>query len=425
MTEQRVQDRRAIEALRSGVPNRDAVRVLGSSQPDIEARFAEQLEAIQAGESARGVLVRGGFGSGKSHLLEYLQHVALTQQFVVSKIVISKETPLHDPVKVFRTAAATAVVQDRRGAAIAEIAKNALDFQSEAYADFATWVSSDEAALNERFDASLYLFRNLHGGDPEFADRIVRFWSGDPIGVGELKKKLREAGETATFALSKVTARELSLQRFRFAAQLIVAAGYSGWVLLFDEVELVGRYSLLQRAKSYAEIARWVEGFDSEPLPRMGAVLAITQDFDSAVIDEKNDYENVPNRLRARADELGAARAEQGMWAIQRSRVDLALPSDTVLEETYSKLKEIHSAAYSWDAPEIPRERGLLTQSMREYVRAWINEWDLRRLDPSYQPEIKVEQVTSEYFEEPELETAQEEIVDAEQEVTAEQEDTA
>ena len=40
----------------------------------------------------------------------------------------------------------------------------------------------DEALkqMNERFDATLYLFRNLRGGDPEFAERIVRFWSGDP-----------------------------------------------------------------------------------------------------------------------------------------------------------------------------------------------------------------------------------------------------
>ena len=68
MSEQRVQDRRAIEALRSGVPNRDAVRVLGSSQPEIEERFAEQLAAIKAGEISSGLLVRGGFGSGKSHL---------------------------------------------------------------------------------------------------------------------------------------------------------------------------------------------------------------------------------------------------------------------------------------------------------------------------------------------------------------------
>ena len=45
--------------------------------------------------------------------------------------MISKETPLHDPVKVFRTAAATAVVPDRRGTALAEIA-NALDFEAPA-----------------------------------------------------------------------------------------------------------------------------------------------------------------------------------------------------------------------------------------------------------------------------------------------------
>ncbi len=415
MSEQRVQDRRAIEALRSGVPNRDAVRVLGSSQQEIEERFAQHLAVVSnGGGSGGGLLVRGEFGSGKSHLLEYLQHVALTEGFVASKIVISKETPLHDPVKVFRTAAATAIVPDRRGTALAEIANNALDFDAPAYAELAHWVSSDEAALNERFDAALYLFRNLRGGDPEFAERIVRFWSGDPIGVAELRRKLREAGEGATFALSKVSARDLAIQRFRFAAQLIVAAGYSGWILLFDEVELVGRYSLLQRAKSYAEITRWVEGLDDEPLPRIGAVLAISQDFDAAVIDEKNDYENVPNRLRAKGEELAAARAEQGMRLIQRNRVDLARPSESVLEETYAKLKEIHGTAYDWAAPEIPRERGRSTQSMREYVRGWINEWDLRRLDPSYEPEIEIDHVSTDYSEDPELEVASEGSIEAE-----------
>ena len=416
MSERRVQDRRAIEALRSGVPNRDAVRVLGSSQKEIEERFADQLAAIRNGGAAGGLLVRGGFGSGKSHLLEYLQHVARTERFVVSKIVISKETPLHDPVKVFRTAAATAIVPDRRGPALGVVG-HALDFDAPEYAELVRWVSSDEAALNERFDASLYLFRNLRGGDQEFAERIVRFWSGDPIGVAELRRKLREAGEGATFALSKAPrARELALQRFRFAAQLIVAAGYSGWILLFDEVELVGRYSLLQRAKSYAEVARWVEGFDEEPLPRVGAVLAISEDFDEAVIRNKDDYNNVPNRLRVKGDELGAARAEQGIRVILQNRVDLAPPSDSVLEATYAKLKSIHSAAYDWVAPEIPRERGRLTQSMRGYVRAWINEWDLRRLDPTYQPEIEVEQVTTDYSEEPELEIAPEGAIEPEQE---------
>jgi hypothetical protein len=94
------------------------------------------------------------------------------------------------------------------------------------------------------------------------------------------------------------------------------------------------------------------------------------------------------------------------MRAIDRTHLDLAQPSDSVLGETYEKLKRIHSAAHGWEAPDIPRERGLSSQSMREYVRAWINEWDLRRLDPTYEPQIQVEQLPTDYTEEPELERA-------------------
>jgi hypothetical protein len=34
---------------------------------------------------------------------------------------------------------------------------------------------------------------------------------------------------------------------------------------------------------------------------------------------------------------------------------------------------------------------------MRQYVRAWINEWDLVRLDPSYQPITDVVDVPGDY----------------------------
>ena len=85
-----------------------------------------------------------------------------------------------------------------------------------------------------------------------------------------------------------------------------------------------------------------------------------------------------------------------------------------MLEETYAKLKEIHGTAYDWAAPEIPRERGRSTQSMREYVRGWINEWDLRRLDPSYEPEIEIDHVSTDYSEDPELEVASEGSIEAE-----------
>ncbi|MBI4538984.1 MAG: DUF2791 family P-loop domain-containing protein [Gemmatimonadetes bacterium] len=406
MNEHKVSQRRAIEALRSGVPNRYAVRVLGSSQTAIEQRFHERLRGVQDGTTAGGLLIGGDFGSGKSHLLEFLQHRALEQRFVASKVVISKETPLHDPTKVFRAAIGDAVVPGRRGMALKEIASS-LHFDSRGYTEFFHWVDTPEAKLNERFAATLYLFEHLRD-DLEFSDRIVRFWSGDPIAVGDLRRKLRESGESATWNLSKVSARDLSLQRFRFVAGLIRAAGYAGWVLLFDEVELIGRYSLLQRAKAYAEMARWVVGFESEPLPGLTSVLAITQDFATAVLDQKRDYETIPNRLRARgnaADELTALQAEQGMRILENPQglMTLEPQSSTALQSAYEKLRRIHGEAYDWEPPDVAGLERRGSRPMRQYVRSWIYEWDLRRLDPSYAPEIEVETIQSDYSEDAEL----------------------
>lgn len=149
-----VRDRRAIEALRSGVPNHDTVRALGCAQPEIEEAFRRQLMAaadgVAADSQAPGLLVSGDFGSGKSHLLEYLMHVALEQRFVCSKVVISKETPLHDPAKLYRSAIRAAVVPDRKGSALTEVASS-LDFSSELYADFYKWVNQPDIGLNSRF----------------------------------------------------------------------------------------------------------------------------------------------------------------------------------------------------------------------------------------------------------------------------------
>ena len=40
---------------------------------------------------------------------------------------------------------------------------------------------------------------------------------------------------------------------------------------------------------------------------------------------------------------------------------------------------------------------------MRQYVRAWINEWDLGRLDPDTRPDTMVVDVRSDYREDTDL----------------------
>lgn len=404
--------RRALEALRSGVPNRDAVAALGSLQTVIEDRFTALLDALLAGpptNTARGMLLGGGFGSGKSHLLEHLAHQALQANFVISKVVISKETPLHDPVKVFRAAIEEARLPDRAGSAIDEIAV-ALPTGSAGYADLYRWVHTDDVPVDSRFAATLFLYE-YGRGDPEFADRIVRFWAGDPLPTADLRRRLKEAGAASTYKLATVKERDLAAQRFRFVSRLMRAAGYAGWIILLDEVELIGRYSLLQRAKSYAEVARWVRGERADDAAPLGAVLATVDDFEAQVLVGKNDVELLPKKLRQKGTteaDLLAAGAEVGMHIIEREQLGMQPPDRDALDRIYRRLKALHAEAYGWDPPDVEGLERLPSNRMRQYVRAWINEWDLRRLDPDYRPETTVARVQVAYDEDTSFEGASE-----------------
>jgi len=402
----RLAARRAVEALRSGVPSRDAVAALGSGQAEIEDRFDALLEGVgRVRNNGRGLLLGGGFGAGKSHVLEHLAHLALERGFAVSRIVISKETPLHDPAKVLRAAVESAVSPEGAAGAVAEAAA-ALDPGSPAYAELLRWASGGGSPVDEWFPVTLSLFPQVQSTEDAFGDAIVRFWSGDRLAVAEVRRHAKWAGMGRP-ALAAIAARELARQRFRFLARLFVAAGCTGWLLLFDEVELIGRYTLLQRGRSYAELANWLQPDPEDPASPLATVMAMTDDFDAAVLTTRNDRENVPSRLRARQssewDDV-AGRAEAGMRLIEREMMLLRPPEAAELDEAYQRLRALHSEAFGWSAPDVPGLERLGTTRMRQYVRAWINEWDLVRLDPAFLPSTEVAPVVFRYGEQPELE---------------------
>ncbi len=202
-------------------------------------------------------------------------------------------------------------------------------------------------------------------------------------------------------------ARELARQRFRFLARLFVAAGAAGWVLLFDEVELVGRYTPLQRGRAYAELGSWLRADKEDPGSPLVSVVAMTDDFDAAVLTEKDDRTVVPAKLRAKQtpeyDALAAA-AEDGMLAIERDMRLLSAPDGAELDRAYAQLKALHGEAFGWDPPDVAGLQRLGATRMRQYVRAWINEWDLTRLDPAYQPDIETVDVPTSWAESRDLE---------------------
>jgi hypothetical protein len=293
-----------------------------------------------------------------------------------------------------------AIVPEVSGEAIREMALR-LQPEDRKYAEFYEWAHRPNSGLSQLFMATLLLHERLNH-DPEMVDQITKFWSGEPLPISRIRQGLKEINSSAAYSLKPVKLKDLALQRFLFASRLVLAAGYSGWVLLIDEIELIGRYSLLQRGRSYAELARWMGRVKGESYPGLTAVAAITDDFALAVLQEKGDRERIGDRLRAKGtDEYTtlAPRAETGMRMIERETLTLKPPDATALADAYQRLKAIHGQAYGWDPPEIDKGEASMTRRMRSYVRRWVNEWDLRRLYPDAELSTEEEREMSPSYE--------------------------
>jgi len=399
---------RAVEALRAGVPNRDAVRFLGCSQPKIQEQFQQLMSSMidsqSENNSSKGILVASDFGCGKSHLLEYLRHLALEHNFICSKIVVSKETKLYDPAKVYIAAIQSARASDTTGPVLERVIQK-LKYNSSKYADFFKWLNDPDSCLSSHFAATVYIAEYVK--EAEIINRIIRFWAGDKIGVRDLRGWLRDLGQAATYKINKTTLKELAIQRYQFIPRLVLAAGYAGWIILVDEVELAARYSLQQRAKSYAAIARLLGGLEDSIIPGLSCVLAISQSYEGEILDGKDDESKILGKLRAEANNneymLLASQAEKGIREIRDIRKkQMYLDNVPDTRQLYDKIAQIHANAYAWNPPDVFQSQH--EWNIRQHIKRWINELDLRRLDPQYNPDIAVDSVSQDFSEMVELE---------------------
>ena len=409
-----IKARKAIEALRCGVPNEEVVRELGCNQPDAEQHFRGLLSddsgmpAPNDGPRCRGMLVSGGFGSGKSHLLNHLEQLALNEGFVCSRVTISKETPFYDDARVFREAVRRAKVPKRAGPLFEELCSGNW-WQQAAAGELLrrTEQKAQRGELATMFAATLRVYEDEW--DTALRTSIEGWWSGEKLRVSDVRDALKRMPQHRDVPCKGAKAHELPRQRTRFAADFI-RARHRGWVLLLDELELIGQYSRLQRARSYAALARWMGIDESAPAPEIVVVGAITDDYAAVKISSENDGGDQTAALatlaeRPRHRHLRAA-CEAGMNSIERTCIELRESDEAGTREIQERLRSIYSRAYGWEAPPATPLRNAAESwtRMRHRIRAPIEEWDMLRLDPETTPHIIAEEERADYTERPELE---------------------
>jgi hypothetical protein len=356
-------------------------------------------------------MVAGDFGAGKSHLLGYLAERALQENFIVSLIPVSKETPLFDPQKMFAAAIRNAVVPGTIDDVMTAVIRR-LHTSSPAYAELEEWASDERSGLSAVFAALLFLLPRQAIAAEDIAT-IARFFGGANLAIPRVRQWLRAAGAAKLFPLSATRAPLLALQRLRFAPRLFAAAGFGGWCILIDETELIGRYSTLQRGRSYAELCRWLNLDSSVGVPGVVSVATITTDFKSQVLEIRLDQEKVPAFLRAKGLEHHLRLAELGMEMIERGSARLSAPESEMLHRSLDRVRILYGESYGRPAygGDIGERRA--GRTMREYIKAWVTAWDIHRLYGA-RDEIDTEKIAPDYTENTDLERAPAEEADEE-----------
>jgi len=382
MNPARVMARSAIESLRSGVPSRDAASQLGTTQHDIRQRFEEALESVASGHGTIPIVISATFGAGKTHLLNYLQSLSEQEGFVTSYTVISPEMPLgnaHMVVKALADSAHAPGQADKALRALASVIKT----DSEEYRELYEWAGYSK--IDDRFRALLRLYEAFRA-DEEFRVQILNDLEGKPLLRTVVKGRLKQISEGSAYDLSGPRNALLAHDRIRLLAQFFRASGCKGWVVLFDEMERVAKFSINQRLAAYSELGWWLEAAEmagSYLLPVFTTASGFVQE---SVTGGRQDA------LRLGTLDERDRQALRGIELL-KSPYRLESPTREQEEEIKYRVKSIYEEAYGESVRDFPAQRDDVRISIRSEIRRWITLWDLQRYYPDYGAHVDVEEM--------------------------------
>ena len=135
-------------------------------------------------------------------------------------------------------------------------------------------------------------------------------------------------------------------------------------------------------------------------MPGIVTAYAITDDFVTAVINARLDSEKLPERLMLKGRTTDAALARSAIRHIERTVLQNRLLPPTLNDLTicHDKVLRLYSAAYDWPAPPAPPAGRTSSGTLRQYIKGWITQWDLRRLGGGDVPLI-TDGIASNYIE--------------------------
>ncbi|HOX68965.1 MAG TPA: BREX system ATP-binding protein BrxD, partial [Burkholderiaceae bacterium] len=278
-----------VSALRRGTVPSSGLDALAVGIDTFAPTLDDELESVSAGRGGFKA-VRGEYGTGKTFFGRWLQERARARGFAATEVQINEtETPLHRLETVYRRLVEHLGTADTASGAF----RGVIDgwfyaLEQDVLADASVDASDAEGlllrtnALMEArlgaisktapaFSAVLRTYRRaLAAGDGMLADGLISWLAGQPNVAASIKRAAGIKGDLDHFGATNFLVGLLTILR---------DSGFSGLVMVLDEVETLQRMRTDTREKGLNALRQWIDEIDAGRYPGLYLVITGTPAF--------------------------------------------------------------------------------------------------------------------------------------------------
>ena len=385
-----------IEALRSGIPSRTVGEYFSEARPGMMKKINDRMDKVLETGRSDGMIFTGRYGEGKTHLLNTVFNRAFAANMVVSMISIGKETPMDKPYLLFQKLIANTYLPGAAQPGFRQKLEELTQGSSVAGELLAY------AARELDTDKVYYLLKAFWGTqEDEERYAFLADLEGDFTTSALIKRSFRRITGTPAKFSKPFSKTKHSMDYFYFMSHLFRQLGYDGWVLLFDEAELMGRLGKKTRVKGYRQMQSFLK--PDPKLERVFSLFALSSSYAEDVIDGKHEFDNVEEAYAE--DPVAKAQATATLNAMLNAP-ELAPLTKAEIMQVLMRIQQFHGEAYDWTPDVSPETIYSATESggylLRTKIRAAIELFD-QLYQYGEAGKIKVTELGKESFEEDDI----------------------
>jgi hypothetical protein len=278
-----------VSALRRGTVPSNGLDALAVGMDAFAKTLDDELDSVSGGRGGFKA-VRGEYGTGKTFFGRWLQERARARGFAATEVQINEtETPLHRLETVYRRLIEHLGTADTASGAFRGVIDGwFFALEQDVLADESVDANDAQGLLKRTnelmearldaisrsapaFSAVLRTYRQaMADGDGMLADGLISWLAGQPNVAASVKRAAGIKGDLDHFGATNFLVGLLIILR---------DSGFSGLVMVLDEVETLQRMRTDTREKGLNALRQWIDEIDAGRYPGLYLVITGTPAF--------------------------------------------------------------------------------------------------------------------------------------------------